>query len=490
MYEKEADSVADRIMQTPEEDVQLETADDELQTKPEAGATIQRETADEDGPEAESSVLSAERDDPAERDAAADHPSGEQASTPLDRIRALLGSGKPLDAALRRTMERSFGSSFRNVRMLDPAQASNLAKIPGARVFTLKTDLVVEKSEDDGPKAESSVLSAKRDDPAEQNAAADHASGGQASPTLDRIRALRGYGKPLDATVRRTMERRFGRSFRHVQVHDSAQASNLAKSLGARAFTLGNDIFFKTTKYKPNASAGRRLIAHELVHVLQQTPHQAVPTGQAYSVKPGGQRPVRTLLATPSIQRDLDPPGDCLQGVHEKMQRLVKAWCDHFGGRTCEPHDSCARIKQKMRRNQLCYQHRTAINTKCYRGGNKGHRDAARDASKAQRNCQITYNAKCRRRPKPPPPGPSWDRLRRYLQRRKPRAGMRPSPMSPPFKPVPVSARRFRYRPRAPMAPPVCDARCRRLQAQAVGTAAVIVAGAIVLLLILSPLPP
>lgn len=77
-------------------------------------------------------------------------------------------------------------------------------------------------------------------------------------------------GRPLDAGAREFMESRFGRDFGHVRVHTDGAAEESARALDARAFTLGSDVFFAAGEYRPGAEDGRRLIAHELTHVLQQ----------------------------------------------------------------------------------------------------------------------------------------------------------------------------------------------------------------------------
>ncbi len=77
-------------------------------------------------------------------------------------------------------------------------------------------------------------------------------------------------GTPLDPATRRTMESRFGHDFGDVRVHDGATADRAARAADARAFTLGQSIYFAAGQYAPDAIAGRRLLAHELVHTVQQ----------------------------------------------------------------------------------------------------------------------------------------------------------------------------------------------------------------------------
>ena len=79
-----------------------------------------------------------------------------------------------------------------------------------------------------------------------------------------------GAGGPLDATTRAFMEPRFGHDFGHVRVHADSAAAAAAEALDARAFTLGRDLVFAEGEYRPHTSSGRRLIAHELAHAVQQ----------------------------------------------------------------------------------------------------------------------------------------------------------------------------------------------------------------------------
>jgi hypothetical protein len=84
--------------------------------------------------------------------------------------------------------------------------------------------------------------------------------------------ALSAPGRPLDAPARRTMQARFGYDFSSVRVHDDTRAAATASSLDAAAFTVGEDVVFASGRYDPRSRAGRRLLAHELAHVVQQRP--------------------------------------------------------------------------------------------------------------------------------------------------------------------------------------------------------------------------
>ena len=70
--------------------------------------------------------------------------------------------------------------------------------------------------------------------------------------------------------VRAHMESAFGADFGNVRLHTDANADVLNRTLGADAFTTGRDIYFRQGRYDPDGTSGRRLLAHELTHVVQQ----------------------------------------------------------------------------------------------------------------------------------------------------------------------------------------------------------------------------
>ncbi|MDY6900293.1 MAG: DUF4157 domain-containing protein [Cyanobacteriota bacterium] len=84
------------------------------------------------------------------------------------------------------------------------------------------------------------------------------------------IQQARGGGQGLADNVREPMEQAFGSNFSGVKVHTDGQSDVLNRSLNARAFTTGQDIFFKQGEYQPGSKQGQELLAHELTHVVQQ----------------------------------------------------------------------------------------------------------------------------------------------------------------------------------------------------------------------------
>jgi hypothetical protein len=108
--------------------------------------------------------------------------------------------------------------------------------------------------------------------------------------------ALRLPGQPLDPTARTFFEQRFGHDLSQVRVHADNAAAASTSAVQARAYTFGQDIVFGSSEYAPSSAEGRRLIAHELVHVMQQgkttSPARALiqrqPDPRVHSTLPSG----------------------------------------------------------------------------------------------------------------------------------------------------------------------------------------------------------
>jgi hypothetical protein len=99
------------------------------------------------------------------------------------------------------------------------------------------------------------------------------------------IARRRGGGAPLDKGMRDTFEGKLGDTFHDVHVHTDGEADALARSVAARAFTTGTDVYFAGGEYNPLSSAGQELIGHELAHVKQQ--RGAPTTGPMRVSQPG-----------------------------------------------------------------------------------------------------------------------------------------------------------------------------------------------------------
>jgi hypothetical protein len=123
--------------------------------------------------------------------------------------------------------------------------------------------------------------------------------------------AVASRGESLDPATRLFMEQRFGHDFSDVRVHTDRQAEAAASQINARAFTVGRDIVFAADEYSPSSAGGRRLLAHELTHVVQQT---GAP-GEARSA------PLVGTLPANIVQR-IDGPLDQL------LQDEIQFWRD------------------------------------------------------------------------------------------------------------------------------------------------------------------
>ncbi len=101
-----------------------------------------------------------------------------------------------------------------------------------------------------------------------QRAAVNTAPVNEVPPIVHEV--LRSPGQPLDPATRAFMEPRFGYDFSRVQVHTDARAAESARAVNALAYTVGRDVVFGAGQYVPHTTEGERLVAHELMHVVQQ----------------------------------------------------------------------------------------------------------------------------------------------------------------------------------------------------------------------------
>ena len=91
---------------------------------------------------------------------------------------------------------------------------------------------------------------------------------GTAPASVDRV--LAGSGRHLEPALQQNMEQRFGHDFSRVRVHSGAAAEQSAREVSANAYTVGHNIVFGAGRFAPGTHEGRRLLAHELTHVVQQ----------------------------------------------------------------------------------------------------------------------------------------------------------------------------------------------------------------------------
>ncbi len=92
------------------------------------------------------------------------------------------------------------------------------------------------------------------------------------------INAMKGGGNPLPRPTRAFFEQRFGADFSHVRIHTDSRAVETAKSINAKAFTAGENIAFGEGQFAPESKEGKKLLGHELTHVLQQHSRESFKT--------------------------------------------------------------------------------------------------------------------------------------------------------------------------------------------------------------------
>jgi hypothetical protein len=164
-----------------------------------------------------------------------------------------------------------------------------------------------------------------------------HATGGHVSPTASLAvrRAFDDPGQPLDNGTRATMEGHYLHDFSSVRVHSGRSADRAAQETGSAAFTTGNHLVFRAGQYSPATPDGRRILAHELAHVVQQRsgPVAGAPAGggllvshpddaferaadsAAARLPPGG----ATAPSTGTGQARARPPGDSHRAVIQRQ---------------------------------------------------------------------------------------------------------------------------------------------------------------------------
>lgn len=141
--------------------------------------------------------------------------------------------------------------------------------------------------------------------------------------TAERINRERGGGQTLDRGVQVRMSKATGQDFSDVKVHTGPESHALNEQLSAKAFTTGQDIYFREGAYDPGSSGGQELLAHELTHVVQQRSGSVGGGGGKMTVNAPGDayeqqadsvaKTVAGPAAAPSVQRENVPEEEEVQ---------------------------------------------------------------------------------------------------------------------------------------------------------------------------------
>jgi Domain of unknown function (DUF4157) len=176
--------------------------------------------------------------------------------------------GKAIDPKTQHFFESRFGHNFANVRVHADRPANESARTLQASAYAMGNQRACACGGTPGPTSECAACHKKSEAAILQSAASHGAVGATAPPIVHEV--LRSPGQPLDVVTRAFMEPRFGHDFTQVRVHTDARAAASAQAVNALAYTVGNHVVFGAGQYAPGSDEGRRLLAHELTHVMQQ----------------------------------------------------------------------------------------------------------------------------------------------------------------------------------------------------------------------------
>jgi hypothetical protein len=132
---------------------------------------------------------------------------------------------------------------------------------------------------------------------------------------------LRSPGQPLDPAIRAFFESRFGHDFSQVRVHTDGQAAESVRAVNALAYTVGRNVVFGAGQYAPGTAIGRRLLAHELAHVIQQS--QGPGLGAEPRAEAAAERVVHGESVTPEMIGGASPGLYAQNDEEEKPRTLV-----------------------------------------------------------------------------------------------------------------------------------------------------------------------
>jgi outer membrane protein OmpA-like peptidoglycan-associated protein len=139
------------------------------------------------------------------------------------------------------------------------------------------------------------------------------------------IADLKNGGSPLPHGVRTFFESRFGLDFGAVRIHTDARSAEASRALNAAAFTVGPDVVFSAGQYQPDSIEGRKLLAHELAHVVQQ--------GHAGQLHPGESHPATERRIGSSSPQ---PSGSTLESIDNGNTGKAGGWCPAGAAQTAK----------------------------------------------------------------------------------------------------------------------------------------------------------
>ncbi|PVD53945.1 hypothetical protein DC498_00680 [Terrimonas sp.] len=253
------------------------------------------------------------------------------------------------------------------------------------------------------------------------------------------VGGLSNKGASLPTQTKQFFESRMGYNFSDVKVHTDSLAAKSAQNINALAYTTRNNIVFNSGQYQPDTDNGKKLLAHELAHVVQQKNNPQTIFRQSADQVPKigtgayaayNQWNLEKIVETTHWANDenknrfiaeyleycylhpklndqcmqaikVDPEysvdfrlGDCTKEQRSRLRKRISEECKS-SKRSCAVTDSCKVLREKISRNTACIEARQAEMSICYKGGDQIHKDVLSKEIMALTNCMLYFRKKC-----------------------------------------------------------------------------------------------
>lgn len=240
-YERQADAMADKVVNTPAQTPSVQTKD--------ADSHVQRQGTEE---EAQPKL---QRQEEQEMQTKLQRQEEEEAQTKLQRQEE-----EEAQAKLQRQEEEEAQPKLQK-------QEEEEAQTKLQRQEEEEAQAKLQRQEEE--EAQPKLQKQEEEEPAQAKLQRKEET--EATPSFEaRLAGTKGGGSPMPKEVRDEMEQKFGTTFKKVKIHADPMSYDLCEEIKAQAFTRGNHIYFNKGKYQPSTKEGMLLLAHELTHVVQQ----------------------------------------------------------------------------------------------------------------------------------------------------------------------------------------------------------------------------
>jgi hypothetical protein len=213
------------------------------------------------------------------------------------------------DKVAEEVMKMSSSSSGSNTKLLSPTSSNEVVDRKKCSECEMKEEEVEEEKVNISRKPLSNSSDLEASD--------------EISNQISNIRAGADSGLVPDSFTKEFMESRFGHDFSKVRIHTGEMASSSANAVNAVAYTVGNDIIFGEGQYRPHTLEGRKLLAHELTHVVQQSSNNNTASTSAGLI-------TSKLSSAERISRQKETKSTSAEELEKQFQqaRLKSDWTD------------------------------------------------------------------------------------------------------------------------------------------------------------------